>query len=451
MFPLRMFPLNVTRPQRHVVATVALVVLTILPTLYVGYTAWRIGRPSHLREVEREVGSPLGLKISLGAVRYPRPGEVVYRRLVIRQEEPRHKGLKELASADQVSIRRSDRELTVETEGLKMRGESPRLAIAQLGELLQKSSSEPAYERIVLSAPTLDLDLGSGIAPFQLRDVVGDFLADQVVPTVRASYRLVAFQSSTRCELTLSRDRKTTPVRTTIALKTMEGLPLPARVLDPLFDSAGWLGPDAKVEGNLTLRQDGAKEWEADFQGNLLDIDLGDVVARRIPYHQIHGKARLGVTDARWAERPGQGYGWVSVKGELSSGPGSIGFGMLNALSRERMFRSAPKVTKLDSSGSKNIDFRALAFKFAMTPDGEIQLRGGLGNEYADDVVMVSNNAPLAFAPEGAANVRGLIKSLVPIATVDQGLLVPLTEKSKLLMALPVPRDIATEKPIGGN
>ena len=446
-----MFSLNFTRPQRNVVTTAALVVLTVLPTVYVGYTAWRIGRPAHLREVEGLVGGPLGLKVSLGAVRYPRPGEVVYRQLVIRQEEPRHKGLKEIASADQVWIRRSDRELTVETEGLKIHGESPRQAIAQLGELLQKSSSEPAYERIVLSAPTLDLDLGSGIAPFRLRDVVGDFLADKVVPTVRASYRLIAFDSNTRCELNLTRDRKTEPVRTTIVMKTMEGLPLPAKVLDPLFDSAGWLGSDAKVEGNLTLRQDGAKDWEADFEGNLLDIDLAEVVAKRFPYHQIHGKARLGISSAKWAERPGQGYGWVSVNGELNSGPGSIGFGLLNALNREMMFRSAPRVTKLVSSGSMSIDFRAFAFKFTMTPDGEIQLHGGLGNEFADNVVMVSNNTPLAFAPEGAANVRGLIKSLVPTATVDQGLLVPLTEKSKLLLALPVPRDFAAETPIGGN
>ena len=446
-----MFPLNFTRPRRHVAATIALVVVTILPTIYVGYTAWRIGRPSYLREVEREVGGPLGLKVSLSSVRYPRPGEVVYRGVVIRQEEPRRKGLKEIASANQVWIRRSDRELTVETDGLKIHGESPRLAIAQLGELLQKSSSEPAYERIVLSSPTLDLDLGAGIAPFELRDVVGDFFADQVVPTLKASYRHVVGDSSTRCELSLTRDRKSSPVRTTIALKTMEGPPLPGKVLDPLFDAVGWLGEDAKVEGTLTLRQDGAKDWEADFQGNLLDIDLGEVVAKRCPYHQIHGTARLGVTSAHWAERPGQGYGWVSVKGELNSGPGSIGFGLLNALNRERMFRSAPKVTRIVSSGSTNIDYRALAFAFTMTSDGEIQLRGGLGNEFADDVVMVSNNAPLAFAPEGAANVRGLIKSLVPVAAVDEGLLVPLTEKSKLLMALPVPRDIAADKPVGGN
>ena len=84
-----MFPLNFTRPRRHVAATIALVVVTILPTIYVGYTAWRIGRPSYLREVEREVGGPLGLKVSLSSVRYPRPGEVVYRGVVIRQEEPR--------------------------------------------------------------------------------------------------------------------------------------------------------------------------------------------------------------------------------------------------------------------------------------------------------------------------------------------------------------------------
>ena len=111
---------------------------------------------------------------------------------------------------------------------------------------------------------------------------------------MRASYRVVADGASgTRCELTLTRDRKAEPVRTTLAFKTMEGLPLPARVLDPFFDSAGWLGPDARVDGALTLRQDGAKDWEAEFQGNLLDIDLAELVGRRFPNHRLRGKARL--------------------------------------------------------------------------------------------------------------------------------------------------------------
>lgn len=442
-----MFPL--TRPNRQAVATIALVVLTVLPTAYVISTAWKISRPGHRREVETQLGQVLGLQVSLEAVRYPRPGEVVYQGVVLRQEEPRRKGLVELARAKSLWLRRGDRELTLETEGLTVRAESPRMAMTQIGALLQRSG-DATYDRVSLSAPTCDLDLGAGVPTYRLREVVGNFLADRAAPNVRASYRVVGPGSSTRCELTLTRDRKTEPVRTTLAFKTMEGLPLPARVLDPFIDTVGWLGPDARVDGSLTLRQDGAKDWEAEFQGNLLDIDLSELVSRRFPSHRLRGKARLSVSQARWAERPGQGFGWVEAQGELNAGPGLIGFGLLRALNTEMQFRIAPKVARTVSTGHVDLDFRALAFTFAMTGDGEIRVGGSLGNEFADNVVIAGPAAPMAYAPEGAANVRGLIKTLVPVTAINHAEMVPLTQRSRTLLCLPVPADLVG-KPIGGN
>ncbi len=443
-----MFPL--ARPSRQVIATIVMVVLTVAPTVYVAQTAWRISRPSHRHDVEAQISRVLGLQVTLDGVRYPVPGEVVYRGVVLRQEEPRRKGLTEVARADLLRLRRGDRELTLEVEGLKLTAESPKAAMAEIGAWLQRSGEAAAYERVSLSAPTCTLDLGADLAPYQLREVVGNFLADPVTPNLRASYRVVNKGSSTRCELTLTRDRKAEPVRTTLALKTMEGLPLPARVLDPFFDSADWLGPDARVDGALTLRQDGAKDWEAEFQGNLLDIDLAELVGRRFPNHRLRGKARLAVASARWAERPRQGYGWVEAEGELSAGPGVIGFGLLQALSTEMKFRKGARVGRIVTAGQVDLDFVALAIRFAMTGDGEIRIKGGLGNEFADDVVLTGAAAPLAYAPQGVANVRGLIKTLFPVTATDHGVMVPLTEKSRLLLCLPVPPDLA-DKPIGGN
>jgi hypothetical protein len=315
--------------------------------------------------------------------------------------------------------------------------------------LLQRSG-DAAYERVSLSAPTCDLDLGAGVAPYRLRDVIGNFSADAVAPNVRASYRVVSQGSSTLCELTLTRDRKAEPVRTTLAFKTMEGLPLPARVLDPFFDTAVWLGPNARVDGALTLHQDGAKDWEVEFQGNLLDIDLAELVGRRFPKHRLRGKARLAVSSSQWAERPGQGFGWVQAKGELRAGPGMIGFGLLHALHTEMRFRTGPKVARTVSAGQIDLDFSALAFNFAMTSDGEIRIGGGLGSEFSDDLVLAGTSFPLTYAPDGAANVRGLIKTLFPVTAINHADMVPLTEKSRLLLCLPVPPDVAA-KPMGGN
>ena len=94
--------LTLTRPHRQVLGTVALLLATVAPTVFVGLTAWRINRPGHVHDVEAELGKRLGMKVTLEAVRYPRPGEAVCTGLVLWQPEPRQKTrLVEVARAEQ--------------------------------------------------------------------------------------------------------------------------------------------------------------------------------------------------------------------------------------------------------------------------------------------------------------------------------------------------------------
>src|SRR4051812_46789582 len=86
-----------TRPHRQAIATVALVAFTVAPTVYVAMTAIKVNRPGHVRDVEIEVGRQLGVQVTLEGVRYPRPGEVAYRGVVLRQQEPGTKRLAEVA------------------------------------------------------------------------------------------------------------------------------------------------------------------------------------------------------------------------------------------------------------------------------------------------------------------------------------------------------------------
>ena len=140
-----MFPLN--RPFRQAMATLALILFTVVPTVFVAIIAWRINRPGHVRDVEIELGRQVGVQVTLEGVRYPRPGETVYQGIVIRQEEPRSKGLAEIIRADEIRLQRADRELTIHLVNPRLRGESPRLGVNQVGVLLQRSGQIP-FERI---------------------------------------------------------------------------------------------------------------------------------------------------------------------------------------------------------------------------------------------------------------------------------------------------------------
>src|SRR5438309_1670676 len=110
--------LPLTRPQRQAIVTLTLVVLTVIPTAYVGLTAWRISRPGHVRDVEFEISRSLGLQVTLEGVRYPKPGEVVYQGVVLRQDEPRRGGLTEIARARSVRLRKNGSVLALEADGL---------------------------------------------------------------------------------------------------------------------------------------------------------------------------------------------------------------------------------------------------------------------------------------------------------------------------------------------
>ena len=316
---------------------------------------------------------------------------------------------------------------------------------------MQHSGQVP-FERINVTAPSCQLDLGRDDLRFTLREVAGEFLVNPSIPTVRLAYRMPGAHTSlpgitgpaanpasgTRCELTLTRDRRAEPLVTSLDIRTVEGLPLPARVLNAFFDAEDWLGTNATVEGALSLRQSGTKDWEAEFQGGLHDLELGKVVGRRFPLHRLAGRARVAIPKARWGQRPDQRPGWIEVKGELVAGPGSIGVELLGAMAREMKFRLSPRLSNLDPRKTE-VEFRALGLAFDMRSNGEIHLTGALGTESPPDAVLDGNSYPLASAPRGAASVHGLIKTLFPVADANPGVLVPLTPESSVLLALPVP------------
>jgi hypothetical protein len=439
-----MFP--VTRRSRQTFATLLLVALTVVPTGLVAAIGWRINRPGHVRDVEISLGRQLGLHVSLESVRYPRPGEVVYRGIVLRQEEPRQAGLAEIARAGQVRIQRAENELTILVENPRLRAQTPRELLNQLGVLFERSGQVP-FERISVTAPSAQVDLGRDELRYASLEIAGAFLVDPRAPSLKLAYRIPAESGAgTRCELTMTRDRRGERIQTSLVFQTVEGPPLPARVLNAFFDAADWLGAEARINGMLALRQEGSSAWQSEFQGEVLDIDLARLVGRRFPRHRLSGRGRLAIRKARWADRPDLGFGLAEANGDLVVGHGSIGVNLLSALAREMKFRPSSRLLQLDPRKTE-VEFRALGLSFTIQPGGEIQLAGALGAEFAPNVVLAGATTPLLSAPQGSASVHGLIKTLFPVVATDSGLLIPLTAESRVLLALPVPRGSGAKTP----
>jgi hypothetical protein len=431
-----MFP--VTRPLRQAVSTILLLILTVLPTLAIGTIAWRINQPGHVRDVEVELGRKLGMHVSLDQIEYPTPGAVVYEGLVLRAQEPRGKGFAEIGRADSVRLNQTDRELTILLENPRLHAASPGEGMALLEMIIQRSISIP-FERVGVSAPACQLDLGRDDLQFKFVDMAGEFLADPAAPTLKIAYGVPGSGKGSRCEVMLTRDRRTEPFETSLLFKTVEGSPLPARMLNVLFDAEDWLGAEAKVSGMLDLRQAGSNDWRATFQGEMLDVDLARLVNRRFPRHRLTGRARIAVENAAWGQRPsGQGPGWVLVKGQLSASQGSIGLDLFEALAREMKFRLGARKPHVDVR-KPEVEFRSLGFTFAMQSNGEIQINGALGHEFPPDAVLASSSTTLLSAPQGMANVHSLIKTLFPTTANNSGVMIPLTAESQVLLSLPLP------------
>ena len=147
----------------------------------------------------------------------------------------------------------------------------------------------------------------------------------------------------------------------------------------------------------------------------------------------------MRVRSARWADRPGgQGPGWVEAEGVLTTGPGAISPSLLEALKGELKFKLDPKLA--GRREGDDVPFQGLGLSFAMSADGQLRLGGNLGSDYPAGAVLIDGNdaTPIAAAPAGVANVRGLWNAL--FLRGSSSVLIAETRESLLLRKyLPAP------------
>jgi hypothetical protein len=422
-----------TRPRRQLAATLALTLFTIAPTAYVGVTVRALGRPAHLRSIEAEIGRRLGVLVDVNAAAHPRPDVDALNGVSLRLDDAGHA---EIARADTLRISHEGSDLTLRAGHLVLSGDSAADALATVVTLMRRMSSAET-SRINLVADQCDLRLGSRVEA--LRDLAAIVRIDRTAPSLSVTYLIG--QERRRCEAAIRCEAGSFGGSIAVSLKTTDG-PISARVLAPFFDTENWLGGEATLEGTLELTRTGVNGWDAKFRGELTNVDLAAVVERRFAGQRLAGEARITFETAHWGERPdGQGPGWIEARGRLTSGPGSISAGLLESLRSQMQFRLSERPNLADQP---DVEFQGMGLAFAMTAVGELSVKGAMGPEYAHDAVIVQGNhtQPLARAPEGVANVRGLWNMLIP-ASADT--LAPAVPESQPLRWLPLPRRTLAE------
>lgn len=439
--------INVSRTHRQVAATVFVVVGLILPTIATCWWAFSVNRPGHVRDVEVRLSRALGMQIGLEGVSYPRPGEITLLGVVFRQEEPRGRVFREVARAKLLSLKPQGDGYLLEGPELSLVADDAETGMAQLGQIIQKTST--ASDSIKRLAFAVDhcrilVESGAGGSPVSLdwQGVAGTVEARPEQTIVQASGWMHQSSQRTRCELKLSRKRQGEKAATQVSLATMEGPPLPALALEPLVDTTGWLGASARVQGELTFTQVESQPWQANFAGSLDQVDFSKVINNRFGSHKLAANGQVHIRQATWADRPGQGPGWQEIDGDMTTGPGSMSHSLFLSMGQQMQFRLAEYLHKT-SKVKNDINFSSLGLQFHLTGDGRIRFGGACGPDFAPDVVAVSSQAkpvPIMAAPATAANVRGLMKTLFPVNLAQAELLVPATRESHALQRyLPLP------------
>lgn len=435
--------LGPTRFQRQVVATLVMLGLFVVPTGLVVAWAWEIRRPEHRRRVEGELGSALGMDVSIGRVRYPRPKEMWLEGVAL-APPGEAVGPSALVKATGVRIVRRPEGTSIETRGLTVRPRGARDAVARLGGLLTRVRGTGAVHLI---ATECVVEAGAGRVRTRIRDLVGTVRPDAVRPMLSASFRLDG--GGTRCEATVVRDGRDAEARTTVTLQTTDTGTVPASALDALAGVSAWLGGEARVGGELALEQVGTGDWAARLRGHLEGVDLALLLGRLTREAGMTGRARIVVEEARWGDLPGRGPGWTAGRGVLTAGPGTIGEALLRSLSGELGFGGGDRAEAV----GPDREYRELGLRFAFDESGRLELAGGLGPEQRAGGVMVSSGrgAPLLTAPAGASDLTALVRALAPEALLGADRLIPARFESLVIQRyLPAPGDGAGVRRAGG-
>ena len=392
----------------------------LLPTAAVGAWSFSLRTDRHREAVAERIGSAIGMRVTLGAVRYPLPGLTLLEgfraydpetdALVLEaarmEAEPSGDGLALAASQIEVFADKGSRLFATLERRLKR--ELPDAETQVRCEFDQLTWHTAAGPQTVTHFDALLGPTESGrhlLVNFRPADVGGKSGVDEP-----ASLRLARTSAASGAETTVELATGTTP--------------LPCSMFAPLVSAAAGLGADALVDGRLKLKHT-PHGWEGVLSGALRQVDFQRLVGEHSS-QQLWAEGDLRVT---WAElQAGRIY---RMRGTVEAGPGQIS-GDLVAAGIEHLGLGDPRV--VPTTQAPLLSDR-LELDFTLDVEG---LRILPRNAARPDALLWHRDTAYWIAPQNLPqSPANLLRALAP----ERELLVPLAAPtSGLLDILPLPQ-----------
>ena len=325
---------------------------------------------------------------------------------------------------------------------LVLQASQPEIELArlqELGQLLQRAmqgrTGSPAVNLHVTAG---ELTLRAGANSQTLTGVDGCLNNPTGGVEAIVLFHLAGVEASNPVKIRLVRDRRTLPPTSGFELDTGGGA-LPCDLLSVGLPELGALGSRSRFRGYIWANQDPNEHtvdnWSGEATGQLLGIDLGQLVSDRFP-HKLSGAADVTITTARFS------HGRLEeATGTIVAGPGVVSRSLLQAAVKHMQFGTGVDLDLLNDQ----VPYNRLALDLLMDSRG-LRIEGRCSSPQSG-IVMTNDRLCLLAAPASQSQpVTALIKTLVPESTVQ----VPATDQTDWLVThLPMPQAVAPQNARG--
>jgi hypothetical protein len=408
----------------------------VLPTL--GTAAWCAMRhlPWVAQEEAKTLGRRLGLEVRVAALKYLRPGAVLYedfeladpetdqRLLHCRLLEIQWKTVADGHGGGKPALVLSASQPEIEISGLRQLG-------GLLERVMQGQTGRPAVDLRISAG---ELTLRAGRNSQTLTCLEGSLDNPPGGVQAIAAFRLAGMDMPEPVKIRMVRNRQTNPPASGFEISTGSG-ELPCDLLAAGLPELGGLGSSCRFRGYLWANQEPGERlfdnWSGEFAGQLLGVDLDRLVGDHFS-HKLSGTADISIQTARF--RRGR---LTEARGALVAGPGVVGRSLLLAAVKNMNFTSGVDLNSL----GELVPYDRIALEMFIDGRG-LRITGQCPSERIGAIMTTGRQVCLLSSLGAQAQpVAAFIRTLSPDSAIE----LPAADQTDWLVThLPMPK---TEAP----